>query len=243
MPDITTPLEMGFAEFTAQLISEVFEAIATSQVDQELRRADMSALAAMPPQEYAVQFIHDRQVETELVRLFPAVQSRQKHAIYAGAAYQPQREDRNEIPAIGKHLGITLGSEHLQSTKRGKLTLTQAGVETIQESARLRLAEGHLRALQQLLSQGIPRVLVDSGHINAKLTFQLIRVQDAARPENASRMAEPLKPLGEMGKLALPGSLKDIRLIVRPTDDRTPQTSNVQANVYGEVDITFKTVT
>ena len=243
MSDVIVPLEMGFAEFTAQLISEVFEAIASSQVDQEFRRADITALAAMSPQDYAAQFINDQQVETELAHLFPSVQLHQTHAIYAGATYQPQKADKAEIPAIVKQLGVALKKEDLLTTKMGKTTLTQAGVKTIQESARLRLAQSHLHALQQLLVQGIPRVLVDSGHVNAKLTFQLIRVQDAAKPENVKRLVEPLKPLGELGEVSFPSSLKNIRLIIRPTDDRAPQTSNLQVNVYGEVDITFKTVT
>jgi hypothetical protein len=243
MSDVIIPLEMGFAEFTAQLISEVFEAIASSQVDQEFRRAEITALAAMSPQDYAAQFINTQQVETELARLFPSVHPRQTHAIYAGASYQPQKAEKAEIPAIMKHLGLALKKEDLLNTKRGKMTLTQAGVKTIQESARLRLAKSHLHALQQMLAQGIPRVLVDSGHVNAKLTFQLILVQDAAKPENVKRLAEPLKSLGQLGKLSMPSSLKNIRLIIRPTDDRTPQTSNLQVNVYGEVDITFKTIT
>ena len=42
MEDIPKPIEVGFAEFIAKLVSEVFDAVVTSQFDQEKRIAELS---------------------------------------------------------------------------------------------------------------------------------------------------------------------------------------------------------
>src|SRR5207247_2157243 len=56
-------------------------------------------------------------------------------------------------------------------------------------------------------------------------------------------LAAPLRPIGALTGTPERLTLPDVRLVVRQADDRSPQASTIQANVYGEVDVTFKTVT
>lgn len=41
----------------------------------------------------------------------------------------------------------------------------------------------------------------------------------------------------------LPQALRDVRMRVRTADERKPETDTTRTNVYGEVELTFKTVT
>ena len=98
MPDALIPLDMGFAEFAAKLIAEVFEAVANSTTDQEERYADLVKAASLTPDEYASRMITADQVTAELARLFPARQAGQPHAVVTGAPYKPAGRNRLRTP-------------------------------------------------------------------------------------------------------------------------------------------------
>lgn len=243
MTDIPTPMEMGFAEFTASLISEVFDAVANSQAEQEQRLAGITAAASLPLEDFAEKFITNDQVDGELARLFPSSEPKHLHAIYTNAPYTPKTFASFETPALESTLGVILERKDYRVNKGGRISLTNSAVKKTRLAARLRLAETRQITLRALVRQGIPRVIVDSGHVNAKLTFQVTRMEEANKPVYKSRLAAPLRDLVQMPGITLPPSLKQVRLLVRQVDDRAPQTSQMQVNIFGEVEITFKTIT
>src|SRR4051794_23729394 len=99
MPDKRQSEEVGFAEFAAQLVAEVHEAVLAAQAHQDDRRAQISELASMPVERFARMFITRDQVEAELVRLLPA-RGGKTHSIRAGMNYRPQLGARPEMPAL-----------------------------------------------------------------------------------------------------------------------------------------------
>jgi hypothetical protein len=46
-------LDLGFAEFVAKLISEVVDAVAASQLEQERRQAELAAAVRLDAEEFA----------------------------------------------------------------------------------------------------------------------------------------------------------------------------------------------
>ena len=108
----------------------------------------------------------------------------------------------------------------------------------MRESFRLRIAAVRLSAIQQAVERGIPQVIVDSDQINAKVTFQVVLTEDADTPKLRDRLASPSYPLSSINM----DELSKVRLVVRQADENASQTSNLQANVFGEVEITFKTI-
>ena len=136
-------------------------------------------------------------------------------------------------------LGLELHrSEYRVTRQRGATSLKREAVEKIRESLRLRIAAVRLAAIQQAVERGVPQVIVDSGRIDAKLTFQVIRTEDADTPKLRDRLASPSYPLSSINM----DELSKVRLVVRQADENASQTSNLQANVFGEVEITFKTI-
>ena len=132
MAEIVTPTDMGFAEFTAKLIQETFEAVLTAQADQEQRQAQFAEMAALSIEEFAARFISDSEVDAELARLFPTETPSQPHAIFPGGRYQPLLRDIPESPAIKEVLGAELVRSDFRVTRRRHITtLKREGVEKV----------------------------------------------------------------------------------------------------------------
>jgi hypothetical protein len=195
MEDIPKPIEAGFAEFIAKLISEVFDAVVTSQFDQEKRIAELSAAASLPSEEFAKKFVTDEQIMRELETLFPGDSDEHPTAIYVGAPYRPKREGISELPPIHAILGITLQKGDYRVFKK-QIVLTSAGVKKVKSAVRQHLAKEHQAAIKEIIRRGLPRVITDAGRVNAKLTYEVLSIEDNAKLDDATKFGAPLRPLG-----------------------------------------------
>jgi hypothetical protein len=130
-------------------------------------------------------------------------------------------------------------------------TLSDSDVRKIYEVVRQMMALRQYELLKRLLARGSTRVIVDAGKINAKLSFEINQVEE----EPASGGGGGSPPLSGISKIivprktsvfsgiARPTELEKVRFFVRPPSDKDPQTHQVKANVYSEVEIQFKTIT
>ncbi len=242
MDENLAPNELGFAEFVAKLISEMFDAVATAQFDQERRLAELAEASTVSVEEFGERYITDEQVYAELEQLFPGNSSKYPTSIYVDAPYQPRRKEINESPPVQAILGIALGKEDYRIRNK-QILLKRSGVNKVIAAVRTKLAESQHAAIAQVLKRGMPRIIADAGKINAKLTYEVLSTEEAAKPERAERLAMPLKRLENITYLPKSTALSNFRLLVRQADERAPQTSQLKVNVFGEVEITFKTIT
>ncbi|MDD5759251.1 MAG: hypothetical protein PHI06_09230 [Desulfobulbaceae bacterium] len=246
---VDTPVEVGFAEFIARLMSEVFDAVITSQVDQEQRYAMMHVAASLSAAEYRNQYISDDDVDAELRRLFPprSVDNEHPHMIWEKSPYTPAKGEREEDPPVFATIGVTLDKRDIAEVDGG-LGLGAGAVQKIIEAVAMTLAEGQLALSRQLVGRGLPRVVVDAGKINGKLTFNLTTNSStpepvASTPRAAAVLSRLDIPQASIFSLPKARILPNVKLMVKQADATSPQSSQVKANVYGEVEITFKTVT
>lgn len=237
--------QVGFADFVGKLLSEVFDAVITSQVDQRRQAAQLTEAARLPVAEAASRFVDEARLEEELALLFPAGRSGVPHAVQVGAPYRPEGSGGGELPMFRTFLGITLEPGEDFISRGSEAALTAAGVARIREAARLRVARGHLAALRALAEQGIPQLMISSGKVAAKLTFQLasqestVASSPAPSPAALRRSFEPPRAADRLTAAAAPSGF---RVAVRQASDRAPQLSQLQVNVYGEVEVQFRTV-
>lgn len=241
MGDNPTPNELGFSEFAAKLISEMFDAVVTAQFDQEKRLAELAEAAAVTVEEFGELYVSEEQVGAEIERLFPGETSEQPISIYVGAPYQPKNKANEESPPIQILLGVKMVSGDYITTNK-KSTLTEKGYNKVFTVVRSTLAESQLAAIQHVVRRGMPRVIADAGKINAKLTYEVLSTEEAATTERVKRFASPLNRLENIAYLPKSSALSNFRLVVRQADDRAPQTSQLKVNVFGEVEISFKTI-
>ncbi len=235
------PNELGFAEFVSKLISEMFDAITTAQFDQEKRLAELAAAAAFSVEEFGEHYITDEQIHTELIQLFPGDSTKNPTLIYIGAFYQPQKNSIDESPPIEAVLGVML-EKNDYGIEREQIVLKKSAVIKISTAVRNQLAKSQLAAITQLLNRGVPRVIADAGKIKAKLTYEVLSTEEAAKPERSKRLVTPLRSKGSFTYFQKPSELSKFNLVVRQADERAPQTTNLKVDVFGEVEISFKTI-
>jgi hypothetical protein len=242
--------ELGLAEFVAGLISETFEAISVSMESQLMRQADLVRAADLALDEYASKHITEDAINQACMELFGSADS--TNPIVKGSTYIPGKAD-DENPPIKRRLGIELEPPaDFQKTDSG-YQLTEQGAGRIRQEIRLQAAQFHQDALRLVLNKGLPRIIIDSGRILSKVTFTVTESEAAAPPAAAPvtgniRIAEinniaafKTNLINRLGKTRKNLLLPDTQLKVKPVADDKSQTSTT--NVYGEVEISFKTVT
>lgn len=241
MANNPAPNELGFAEFISKLISEMFDAITTAQFDQEKRLAELAGASVLSVDEFGERYITDENVYAELIQLFPGDSTKYPALIYIGAPYRPYKNGVDESPPIEAVSGVRL-EKNDYGKKREKTVLKESAVKKINAAVRSNLARSQLAAVVQVLNRGVPRVIADSGKINAKLTYEVLSTEEAEQPERRKRIISPLRGQESLGNLRKSSALSRFHLVVRQADERAPQTPNLKVNVFGEVEITFKTI-
>lgn len=241
MAENNSPAELGFAEFVAKLISEIFNALATAQFDQEKQLAELAEASAITLSEFGKRYITGEQLDEELEQLFPGTPPENSTSIYVGAPYRIRQKNSDELPPIQAVLGVVLGKGDY-ARKGELLILKQAGVDKVTAAVREKLADSQQSDIAQVLKRGIPRIIADAGKINAKLTYEVLSTEQAEKPERAKSLVAPVNSLVSAGYLSKSPALSKFHLLVRQADERAPQTSKLKVNVFGEVEITFKTI-
>ncbi len=238
---MSNPVELGFSDFVSKLISDTFEAIITTSVNQEEDWQQLGELLSQQIDVFTNLVIDNQSVENEIKRLFPDGEG--GTLINKGLGYKKANPEKNidEHPSINFYTGYQ---------PKGS-SLTEEDVLEIYRSVKNILGKKQYDVLSNVFSKGATRVIVDAGKINAKLNFEILQVEEEEedpgdpvvgnpRP-NLSRIFVKRKFPGFIG-LARPTEMRNVHFFVKPPTDKDPQTSQVKANVYGEVEINFKTV-
>ena len=239
MSDALIPEEMGFAEFAARLIEETFAAIIASSTDQQQAIDEIAAAAGLDAESFAQRYVTAEEITAELGRIFPIYAGR-PYTLAAGAPYTPASRTAEEAPAFAQLLGVVLERADYTIGRAGT-TLRPSGVARLRAAAAERLAQTRLAALQGVARMGTPRIVVDAGSIKARLVFRVVRLADTDKPEVKDRLAAPLRPLGAVGGLGTQ-ALSGLRFTVRQASDRAPQSGQLSADVFGEIELRFKTI-
>jgi hypothetical protein len=232
------PVDLGFAEFAAQIVAELHEGLLVAQNEQESRRIKLAELSSLPLEEFARRFITNEQVETELIRLFPAGRGK-AHRIRTGTSYAAKTVKHAESPPIQSKLGIQLTPQDLR-VRGGRSQLSQKGVKSIRDALRIRLAEPRLKTLRQAATQGIPRLVLDSGRVNVKLIFRLEELEKVGVRSAKRSVVVPLNTLVNM--LKAESAQPRYQLVVRQVNEQTTTLPTTESSGIGELDLTLKTI-
>ena len=236
------PVELGFAEFVSKLISEMFDAITSAQFDQEARLAELMEASTYPVEKFGERFITDEQIYAELIQIFPGNTDANPTLIYTGAEYHPATKSVEESPPIEILTGVMLDKSDY-GKKQGVTLLRKSAITKIYLVIRNQLAASQLASISQLINRGVPRVIADAGKINAKLTYEIISTEDTSQATKMKGTSIPVRGIKGFTSLQKTNTLSKFQLLVRQADERAPQTPNMKVNVFGEVEITFKTIT
>lgn len=242
------PLDLGFSEFVAKLISETFTAVAEAALDQEHRYAQLAAAAAMPLEQFAEQYVDPADVDEALLALFPPTaegRTTGESSAARGQPYTAATDSEPEQPPLLERLGLEVSRSEVQSGRIGPKLEGR-----IRQAVAERVGREQWEVARAVVQRGVPRVMVDAGHITAKQTYQVSAASDQP-PEAASpRTAVPRARVGDerlRSLTASPGMTRLLRSTIRPDLVLTissPKSNGPvsQQDIYGEVEIRFKTV-
>ncbi|KGN42580.1 hypothetical protein [Knoellia aerolata] len=243
MPESTVS-DVGFAEFVAVLLVETLDSIVASHASQEDRLRALEAAADFTAEEVAATSITAGMVDLTLVELFP--DGKGGTSVVVGGP-SPSQD-------VLAELGVTV--------PRRDGGLSSGDVGAIRNAVALLLARRHLESVQEVRRRGVPRVVVDGGTLRAKLAFTTTRRADTtpATPRRAGAGLTPAAtrdvlgslPVSRIGDLLGPRAtvlrpevldgIRDLRLRVRPPETNPePGTPVEKADVFGEIEIRFRT--
>jgi len=238
--ELLRPAEVEFSQFTATLIAETLDAIIVAQLGQEEKLRELQEVAGFDVTRYAEEIVTGEEVEMELARLFPAVEL--PCSVADGAPYTPPESGREESPPVRQTTDYIMKGEDWKKSEAGPV-FTGVGYRHIFNHVRMNLAALQLANVLQLVRRGIPRIMVDNGRINTKLTFRISQTSKTGPSTSGGVQAlkaaklRTVAPLMQQLRPALP-----YRLTVKPADLRRPELLRLSVNLVGEVEITFKTV-
>jgi len=99
--ELLKPVELGFAEFVSQLISETLQAIVTSMIQQEKKIREIEELMALDTDIFTERVINDEMVKNEILQIFPSKEEG-KSSVDEGSPYVPENKEEGvkENPPI-----------------------------------------------------------------------------------------------------------------------------------------------
>jgi hypothetical protein len=234
-----TESQLDLTEFVSKLIHDTFNAIAISSKEQAEIYFEITRLASLDYETFKLKYITDAAVDEELLRYFPVTEeTAHPHGIYEDAPYLFDLETGKETPDLSGSFSF-----ETDKSQRKKSRLTARTVENIREYVRDYLASQHYSAFKEIVKRGIPRVIIESGRILAKLSLKATEIEndDTETPETSATA---------LSKSALNKSLLSRRIVNKISKTRVGvtlpdpgnTTTQTTTSLWGEVEIKFRTV-
>lgn len=161
--------DLGFAEFTAKLISDVFDAVVSSNIRQQEAYAELLERVSGSIQQFEGEAVSDADVDAYLVERFPDESSPGETRLVAGYAV-PSGEADDTAARIDALFGAAAVDLGVTLPEAGE-TLDEDDVANLAAAARRNLATRRLDALRELVETGIIRLVVETGRIETRLDF------------------------------------------------------------------------
>lgn len=260
-PANDTPLnEIGFAEFTSKLITDVFYALVKANVTQTKSYLELLQSVSRSLTEF-INETHDEiggaQIVDLLTRVLPDTASGATKVTKA-ATLAPE-----DAKALGQTLAIATDTDTRHAALVGKLTGAAAAVkltdiadggtsgltvfdEVLRAAAR-RLAADKYTLLKEMVKMGLLRLVVEHGVVETRLCYSTYAsaYHETASASYESQSSAMSAKLGGglmgflMGAPAMSLSKNALKVSTARTTDRDISGSSVQ--VFGRVQIDFKT--
>lgn len=209
--------EIALADFTALMINETFDAIISSTYQQQDKIREMQQAVTLPIEEFVKLYITEQLINDEKLRLFgfstvnPGVS-----AVHKGEQYTPAQKGIAEKPPIFDKCGVKIKKGDIGESEVGRF-ISDGASQKIEKSIALKLGKTMQDHIKDIGNAGVPRLLIESGHITAKLAMRL-----EEQPAGTSDLKQ--------------------KMLVRPLSMKNQEILSIKANLSSEIEIKFRTV-
>lgn len=237
--------EIGFADFTAQLVRDVFQALMETNIQQTQTYIELVERVGQGLTAYINSTSDD--IGAEEIAQFIALLSDTIQLEAGQSLTQEQADQVNDAIETDDEAGVANNNRVATSGQLDEATIT-----TIRGAIAKRIAMNRFTLLQTVVRQGITRLVVDHGVIESRLTFNTYsRAEETARSSrrNASGMAAGFVYGGGLGILAGPGAVGfggvggfgGFSLTTSTASKLDRDVSGSRVQIFGRVEIHFKT--
>lgn len=237
--------EIGFADFTAQLVRDVFKAILETNLEQTRVYIDLVERIAQGLATF-INTTKDDIGPEEIAQFIALLPDTIK--LEAGQSLtQGQADTINDATRTSDDSGAANNNRAAAAGQLDAATVTK-----IRDAIAIRIASNRFTLLQTMVRQGITRLVIDHGLIESRLTFNTYsNATDSRQSRNTTTFGAagaggfiygggalpPSGVLGGVGGFGGAGYL--LTTTTTNTLDRDVSGSSVQ--IYGRVRISFKT--
>ncbi len=240
--------EIGFPEFTAKLVKDVFDALLAATLRQMEAYSELVAATAKTLQEYVQEnknLVSGEEVWDWLVKNLPGP---------AASVTDPTPEDATLV-----RVGVELNNSE-KNTVRQKTglpatgdggrdpsdKLTEDDVNQVIEKVREIIAGNRYTLLKEMVRMGIIRLVVDYGEIETKLTFSTYGQSEALRTAstyntrafNATASVQTGQAINKWVQVSASANYSSMS--VRTTSSIDRDVSGSKVDIYARVFIRFK---
>jgi tRNA/tmRNA/rRNA uracil-C5-methylase (TrmA/RlmC/RlmD family) len=244
--------EIGFPEFTAKLVKDVFDALLAATLRQMEAYSELVAATAKTLQEYVEenkQLVSGEEVWEWLVKNLPgpaaSVTNPQPEDATLVRVGVKLTEDQNtkEITKIREKLNWTTQNWNPQVDNNKQYQLQEADITNITGRVREIIAGNRYTLLKEMVRMGIIRLVVDYGEIETKLTFttygesQQLKAASAYQ-SRAFGISGGVSARLKVVQASVAASYSSVS--VRTTSSIDRDVSGSKVDIYGRVFIRFK---
>ena len=236
--------EIGFPEFTAKLVTDVFDALIAANIRQMESFTDLLSAVGQTLTTYindTKDDIDGEQILQFLAAIAPPEDPDGKEPSrvrVGGELTSEQAEEVNSALAIP-------GEENGAVASQGPID--QGGFDAITEAVAKRIAANKYTLLQEMVRQGLMRLVVENGTIETRLTFTTYASSfSTSNAHTYTRKSNAFRAKAKTGRalsawISASGAASRNSLAVTTTSERDRDTSGSRVQIYGGVTIHFKT--
>jgi hypothetical protein len=233
---MSTQSHLDLTEFVSKLIHDTFNAITVSSKEQAEAHFELTRMATLDFEAFRDRYITEEAIEDELMRRFPTDSLEHPSAIYEGAPYTAELETK--IQDFAKELNV-----ELTIPKRSK-SLTAKSVQMVHDAVQNALASQHYNSFGEIIKRGIPRVIIDSGRISAKMSFKTEEIEERSTAGTPSTIYKKTLAASTFNRTLFNKRVNEKIAKTRVgvfLPDPLSSTEKTEPSLWGEVEINFKT--
>lgn len=246
--DATHVSEIGFAEFTTDLVLKVFDGLVAANLNQMEAYVQLVQDLGKSLKDY-VNDTHDQIGPDQILALLSAAlpadaNTGQPKQIKAGETLtQPEADALNTSLTLPTTDGGLTGDNKVATTQ----ALDQSGVDKILEACARRIAANKYDLLREMVKQGLLRLVVTNGIIESKLTFNTYSSRYYSENSSTySRKAFDFNAKAKTGSIlskwvSASAAANYSQLSVQTANQSQFASSSTSVNIYGLVHLNFKT--
>ena len=219
---------ISFPSFVADLIKGTFNAILDATQTQMGAFTEMLEAVAKTVEQFEAENVSDAQAHQWLAQSYP------RHIQLEMTSDGPRAVPTDaEEPPEGIQSALNL-PDRVDSIDETTIE------EVLVPAARRKLAQSRLQMLSTMVMMGLQRIVINHGRIRATMGFH-IDATDSARAEQADVLDTSIAAQGQVGFGWWSASAATSVTYVRSTKAELNAELNVNADLTGEVDLTFST--